>query len=92
MVQSGRGRTEGSLASHVIFCFRIARCYVISITFLLITKHPVNFATDSLDQWDPEDNMGYGQPPVMAIENDILQSEDEAKADDQWLSFIIFYS
>ena len=53
----------------------------------LITKHPVDFATDDIaddiDEWDPELMVAYGQPPI--IENDILNSEDDAKVD-QWLS------
>ena len=83
-IQSGPGRTRWTWT--VLNASLLASCEMdgISITSLLITKHPVDFATDDIDEWDdPEWMVAYGQPPI--IENDILNSEDDAKVD-QWLS------
>ena len=52
---------------------------ILSLDYVIYETTCIFEVIDSLDNWTPED-MAYGQPPII-MENDILQSEDEAKDD-----------
>ena len=65
----------------------VARCEmgVVFLSLLLDYQAPSQLAADDIDEWDPEETTGYGQPVMVLEIPDILNSEDDEKID-QWLS------